>query len=173
MVAPQGNNGEANGGSQIKRLPCDHIFHKSCLRSWFQRQQTCPTCRTSILRYNPNAAQAAPAAGAGGAAPVPPHQHQQHQQAQQAPHTHPGQAGAQQPQQATGAQQQPTTSRASSAGGPSAGAIPAGAAASALPIFNSFFPSNMPVPPPPPNSFVTGFSPQQFCLPPFGNFSFY
>ena len=28
-----------------KKLPCGHIFHKSCLRSWFQRQQTCPTCR--------------------------------------------------------------------------------------------------------------------------------
>ena len=28
-----------------KKLPCNHIFHRSCLRSWFQRQQTCPTCR--------------------------------------------------------------------------------------------------------------------------------
>ena len=43
---------------QIKKLPCDHIFHKSCLRSWFQRQQTCPTCRTSILRFSyPNQEQ--------------------------------------------------------------------------------------------------------------------
>lgn len=25
----------------IKRLACQHIFHKNCLRSWFQRQQTC------------------------------------------------------------------------------------------------------------------------------------
>ncbi|KAI0979076.1 hypothetical protein GJ496_011865 [Pomphorhynchus laevis] len=32
-----------------KKLPCNHIFHRSCLRSWFQRQQTCPTCRTDIL----------------------------------------------------------------------------------------------------------------------------
>ncbi len=46
------NNNESNGS--IKKLPCDHIFHKSCLRSWFQRQQTCPTCRTSILRLNNN-----------------------------------------------------------------------------------------------------------------------
>jgi E3 ubiquitin-protein ligase synoviolin len=37
---------------QIKKLPCDHIFHKNCLRSWFQRQQTCPTCRTTVLRLN-------------------------------------------------------------------------------------------------------------------------
>ncbi|KAK6621529.1 hypothetical protein RUM44_001336 [Polyplax serrata] len=32
-----------------KKLPCNHIFHTSCLRSWFQRQQTCPTCRLNIL----------------------------------------------------------------------------------------------------------------------------
>lgn len=33
-----------------KKLPCGHIFHTPCLRSWFQRQQTCPTCRLNILR---------------------------------------------------------------------------------------------------------------------------
>uniref|UniRef100_A0A336MJC4 RING-type E3 ubiquitin transferase n=1 Tax=Culicoides sonorensis TaxID=179676 RepID=A0A336MJC4_CULSO len=33
-----------------KKLPCGHIFHTPCLRSWFQRQQTCPTCRLEILR---------------------------------------------------------------------------------------------------------------------------
>ncbi|KAK1904192.1 E3 ubiquitin-protein ligase synoviolin [Dissostichus eleginoides] len=32
-----------------KKLPCNHIFHSSCLRSWFQRQQTCPTCRMDVL----------------------------------------------------------------------------------------------------------------------------
>lgn len=33
-----------------KKLPCNHIFHSSCLRSWFQRQQTCPTCRMDVFR---------------------------------------------------------------------------------------------------------------------------
>eukprot|EP00092_Neocalanus_flemingeri_P009276 GFUD01009982.1.p1 GENE.GFUD01009982.1~~GFUD01009982.1.p1 ORF type:complete len:717 (+),score=207.20 GFUD01009982.1:170-2152(+) len=33
-----------------KKLPCNHIFHRNCLRSWFQRQQTCPTCRLDVLR---------------------------------------------------------------------------------------------------------------------------
>jgi len=51
-----------------KKLPCGHIFHKSCLRSWFQRQQTCPTCRLDVLRANPQAAAPAAAAPAAGAA---------------------------------------------------------------------------------------------------------
>ncbi|KAM4621375.1 E3 ubiquitin-protein ligase synoviolin [Polymixia lowei] len=53
-----------------KKLPCNHIFHSSCLRSWFQRQQTCPTCRMDVLRASnanqtpatPQAPPAAPAA---------------------------------------------------------------------------------------------------------------
>ncbi len=49
MNVPAGTS----GSNSIKKLPCDHIFHRNCLRSWFQRQQTCPTCRTSILRFNP------------------------------------------------------------------------------------------------------------------------
>ncbi|KAI8784320.1 E3 ubiquitin-protein ligase synoviolin B [Biomphalaria glabrata] len=47
-----------------KKLPCNHIFHTSCLRSWFQRQQTCPTCRLEVLRMprtTPAAAAAPPA----------------------------------------------------------------------------------------------------------------
>ncbi|XP_034834304.1 E3 ubiquitin-protein ligase synoviolin [Maniola hyperantus] len=47
--------------SGAKKLPCNHIFHAACLRLWFQRQQTCPTCRLNVLRApapeqaNPNA----------------------------------------------------------------------------------------------------------------------
>lgn len=40
-----------------KKLPCNHIFHTSCLRSWFQRHQTCPTCRLNILRPTPDGQQ--------------------------------------------------------------------------------------------------------------------
>lgn len=71
------NNNDNAGPQQIKKLPCDHIFHKSCLRSWFQRQQTCPTCRTPILRLTtPAAAPAhAPAQPANNqAGQVPPAQ---------------------------------------------------------------------------------------------------
>lgn len=38
-------------------MPCNHIFHTSCLRSWFQRHQTCPTCRLDILRPTPPTTQ--------------------------------------------------------------------------------------------------------------------
>ncbi|KAJ3268676.1 E3 ubiquitin-protein ligase hrd1 [Terramyces sp. JEL0728] len=32
-----------------KKLPCGHLFHFRCLRSWLERQQSCPTCRQSVL----------------------------------------------------------------------------------------------------------------------------
>lgn len=32
-----------------KKLPCGHILHFGCLRSWLERQQVCPTCRSSVL----------------------------------------------------------------------------------------------------------------------------
>ena len=32
-----------------KKLPCGHVLHFSCLRSWLERQQNCPTCRQPVL----------------------------------------------------------------------------------------------------------------------------
>ncbi|KAF2459600.1 hypothetical protein BDY21DRAFT_420104 [Lineolata rhizophorae] len=32
-----------------KKLPCGHILHFGCLRSWLERQQVCPTCRSSVV----------------------------------------------------------------------------------------------------------------------------
>ncbi|KAJ2866015.1 hypothetical protein GGI22_001381 [Coemansia erecta] len=31
-----------------KKLPCDHLFHRSCLRSWLVRHLSCPTCRATL-----------------------------------------------------------------------------------------------------------------------------
>ncbi|XP_039282815.1 E3 ubiquitin-protein ligase synoviolin [Nilaparvata lugens] len=61
-----------------KKLPCNHIFHTSCLRSWFQRQQTCPTCRLNILRSPTGANTATPPRPAAAPQPQPPpHPHPQ------------------------------------------------------------------------------------------------
>ena len=32
-----------------KKLPCGHVLHFACLRSWLERQQNCPTCRQTVL----------------------------------------------------------------------------------------------------------------------------
>ncbi|KAL3083006.1 hypothetical protein niasHS_010808 [Heterodera schachtii] len=67
--------------SGAKKLPCNHIFHPNCLRSWFQRQQTCPTCRTDVLiQRRPSTAAPAqnappPQAQRLFAAPLPPFAH--------------------------------------------------------------------------------------------------
>jgi len=45
--------------SSAKKLACGHMFHFHCLRSWLERQQTCPTCRATIAP-----AEATPAAAA-------------------------------------------------------------------------------------------------------------
>lgn len=33
-----------------KKLPCGHIFHFQCLRSWLERQQSCPTWLVLFIR---------------------------------------------------------------------------------------------------------------------------
>ncbi|XP_063687565.1 E3 ubiquitin-protein ligase synoviolin B-like [Bolinopsis microptera] len=64
-----------------KKLPCGHIFHLECLRSWLLRQQTCPTCRIDILQQQQQQANqqnppprnnAPPAPGFQGHAHPPP-----------------------------------------------------------------------------------------------------
>jgi len=49
-----------------KKLPCGHILHFGCLRSWLERQQACPICRRSVL-----AQPQRPEAGPPGAAQAP------------------------------------------------------------------------------------------------------
>ncbi|KAI6655993.1 hypothetical protein LOD99_1727 [Oopsacas minuta] len=53
-----------------RKLPCGHIYHTSCLKSWFQRKQSCPLCRYDVLSdatqpvppVRPNANAGVPAA---------------------------------------------------------------------------------------------------------------
>ncbi|KIW19993.1 hypothetical protein PV08_00568 [Exophiala spinifera] len=48
-----------------KKLPCGHILHFSCLRSWLERQQICPTCRSNVVAPNQGGGTGT---GQGGAA---------------------------------------------------------------------------------------------------------
>ncbi|KAH7915227.1 hypothetical protein BJ138DRAFT_177201 [Hygrophoropsis aurantiaca] len=72
----QGDNvGQAADGPNTtpKKLPCGHIFHFYCLRSWLERQQSCPTCRRSVLEEAPRdqQRQRPPAPPQLGAVPRP------------------------------------------------------------------------------------------------------
>jgi hypothetical protein len=39
---------EYKDGEVIVATPCEHVFHKRCLREWFQLSRTCPVCRTDV-----------------------------------------------------------------------------------------------------------------------------
>ncbi|TEB37547.1 hypothetical protein FA13DRAFT_1771004 [Coprinellus micaceus] len=74
--APQTADENRGDGPNMspKKLPCGHIFHFYCLRSWLERQQSCPTCRRTVLDATipPNPRVNNPPAPAPGAAPQPP-----------------------------------------------------------------------------------------------------
>ncbi|CAB1322827.1 unnamed protein product [Coregonus sp. 'balchen'] len=33
-----------------RKLPCGHLFHHSCLRSWLEQDTSCPTCQKPLMR---------------------------------------------------------------------------------------------------------------------------
>ncbi|KAL4234654.1 hypothetical protein ACF0H5_006295 [Mactra antiquata] len=37
-----------------RKLPCGHLFHNSCLRSWLEQDTSCPTCRLSLNEHPVN-----------------------------------------------------------------------------------------------------------------------
>jgi E3 ubiquitin-protein ligase synoviolin len=47
--APEGNRRAVPERLRAKKLPCGHILHFACLRSWLERQQNCPTCRRPVV----------------------------------------------------------------------------------------------------------------------------
>ncbi|XP_043511842.1 E3 ubiquitin-protein ligase synoviolin B [Frieseomelitta varia] len=166
--------------SASKKLPCNHIFHTACLRSWFQRQQTCPTCRLNILRpvnnnqgnrqqnqaqagpqvpqapqapgFNP-IVQVLPAFWAGIQAPGAPPPLQQQQQQQQQPQQQ-QQQQQQQPQQPQSSGASAQQQQAQSSGPSTSSTSFQNLAASGVPLFPPPFPTMVPLPPiptPPPN----------------------
>lgn len=62
-VPPQTTASSSGLNETPKKLPCGHIFHFHCLRSWLERQQSCPTCRRTVF------APLGAATAAEGAAP--------------------------------------------------------------------------------------------------------
>ena len=90
MVASDVDDGAGSGSAAAaaavvtkvtpKKLSCGHIFHFRCLRSWLERQQSCPTCRRMILddEPEPTTAPQPPVVP-----PVQPPQQQQQRQQQQ------------------------------------------------------------------------------------------
>ena len=64
LGTPQAEHRPVDERQRAKKLPCGHLLHFACLRSWLERQQICPTCRMPVLSGNrdrPN-----PPAAAGG-----------------------------------------------------------------------------------------------------------
>ena len=60
-----------NERSRPKKLPCGHILHLGCLKSWLERQQMCPTCRRSVVVDPQQAQREAANANPAGAAAQP------------------------------------------------------------------------------------------------------
>lgn len=44
---PAANSGQVDR-VRPKKLPCGHTLHLGCLKSWLERQQVCPTCRSPV-----------------------------------------------------------------------------------------------------------------------------
>lgn len=44
--------GEFEEGEWLKHLPnCAHVFHVSCIDSWFQSHSNCPLCRSQVVHH--------------------------------------------------------------------------------------------------------------------------
>lgn len=39
-------------GENVRRLPCNHIFHNDCIIPWLEQHDTCPVCRKSLSGQN-------------------------------------------------------------------------------------------------------------------------
>lgn len=37
-----------NTGSQLLKPPCNHVFHATCLNTWYGTSDTCPECRDRL-----------------------------------------------------------------------------------------------------------------------------
>jgi len=42
------------------KLPCKHLFHEECVRTWLKKQHTCPTCRAPLPQKGTASSEAEP-----------------------------------------------------------------------------------------------------------------
>ncbi|CAL2231659.1 unnamed protein product [Prunus armeniaca] len=39
---------EYNEGSEVACMPCSHVFHDKCIRTWLRQSHYCPVCRFEV-----------------------------------------------------------------------------------------------------------------------------
>jgi hypothetical protein len=42
---------EFNTGDLCRQLPCDHVFHRTCIDQWLQVSIVCPMCKRNIQAF--------------------------------------------------------------------------------------------------------------------------
>ena len=51
--------GTGTARSVPRKLPCGHILHDGCIRSWLEMSNACPTCRKDVIQTGPTSSGAA------------------------------------------------------------------------------------------------------------------
>ena len=60
---------ELDDGEDVRRLPCMHLFHVSCVDQWLTLNKRCPICRVDIeTQHCPGGSAPFSGGGAGGGA---------------------------------------------------------------------------------------------------------